>query len=89
LEKDSPNRIKPGNESKRKVSKNSRDSHLVEIEKEIKINSNIIYEDLIKEENNPLRYDRFKYLIYFEIISIVDQIIEGNSKIPSLIGINK
>jgi len=49
----------------------------------------MLHEDLSKEENNPLRFDRIKYIIYFEIISIVNQIIEGNSKIPSLIGIKK
>ena len=49
----------------------------------------MLHEDLSKEENNPLRFDRIKYIIYFEIISIVNQIIEGNSKIHSLLGIKK
>jgi len=73
----------------RKHSENSRGSHQEEIVKEIKRNSNLINHDINEEESNPLRMDRIKYIIYFIIISIVDQIIEGNSKIPSLIGIKK
>lgn len=60
-----------------------------DIFEEIKINSNHLHDDISKEENNPLRFDRVKYIIYFEIISIADQFIEGNSKVPSLIGIKK
>jgi hypothetical protein len=33
--------------------------------------------------------DRIKYLFIFEAIVIVDQLLEGNSKLPSLIGIQR
>lgn len=75
---------------KRKCSKGSRKSPLAEkIEKEMKINSDIMCNDILTEENKPIRYDRIKLLLMFEAIVIVDQIIEGNSKLPSLIGVQK
>jgi hypothetical protein len=39
--------------------------------------------------NNALRMDRIKVLLKLEFIMIVDQLIEGNSKIPSFIGLQR
>jgi hypothetical protein len=59
------------------------------VEKEIKENSNLISKEILEEENEPIRWSRIKYLIIFLAISIIDQILEGNSKTPSLIGIKR
>ena len=52
-------------------------------------NSYFISKNIKEEENQPIRYDRLKYLIIFLGFSLIDQILEGNSKIPSLVGIKR
>jgi hypothetical protein len=53
---------------------------------------------LIKEQNNridyysqnsPIRLDRVKIVLLLQLVMIFDQIIEGNDKFPSIIGIKK
>ena len=39
------------------------------------------------EDNNPVPMDKIKFMLMLEVVVIIDQIIEGNSKVPSLIGI--
>ena len=41
------------------------------------------------EDNNPIPMDKIKFMIMIEIVVIIDQIIEGNSKVPSLLGIKR
>lgn len=41
------------------------------------------------EDNNPVPIDKIKFMLMLEVVVIIDQIIEGNSKVPSLIGITK
>lgn len=41
------------------------------------------------EDNNPVPMDKIKFMLMLEVVVIIDQIIEGNSKVPSLIGISK
>lgn len=49
----------------------------------------MLNEEIVYKENDPLRWDRLKYILLFMLISLVDQIIEGNSKIPSIIGLKR
>ena len=42
---------------------------------------------LIKEEDNPLNWERISYILFLESIVIIDQLIEGSNKVPSFIGI--
>ena len=72
---------------------------LIEREKEEKENEN---EDLsslteeekerrafIKEDENPLNWPSIIFLLFMELIVIVDQFIEGSNKVPSFIGIQR
>jgi hypothetical protein len=59
------------------------------VEREIYENTNLISKNIIDEENQPLRIDKLKNLLFFLGISILDQVLEGNSKIPSLVGIKR
>lgn len=45
--------------------------------------------NFLKEKDDPLRFDRIKILIWLEAIMILDQLLEGTSKLPSFIGIKK
>jgi hypothetical protein len=40
-------------------------------------------------ENSPVRIDRVKIVLLLQLIMIIDQILEGNEKFPSIIGISK
>lgn len=40
-------------------------------------------------ENSPIRLDRIKIVLFLELVILIDQIIEGNDKFPSIIGIQK
>lgn len=52
--------------------------------------SNDLLKKKIKDEdNNPIPMDKIRFMVMLEIVVIIDQIIEGNSKVPSLIGIKK
>ena len=44
---------------------------------------------LIKEEDNPLNWERISYILFLESIVIIDQLIEGSNKVPSFIGIKR
>ena len=72
---------------------------LIEREKEEKQNEN---EDLsslteeekerrafIKEDEDPLNWPSIIFLLFMELIVIVDQFIEGSNKVPSFIGIQR
>ena len=69
--------------------KNRKLSREEEYEREIIENTNLISKNIILEENQPIRWDRLRYLMIFLGISLIDQILEGNSKIPSLVGIKR
>lgn len=57
------------------------------MEREIEMNSTMMVERILEEEKNPLRIDRIKFLGLLLLISLIDQILEGNAKVPSLIGV--
>ena len=44
---------------------------------------------LLNEDLDPLNWDRIIFIGILEIIVIIDQLIEGNSKLPSFLGIRK
>ena len=44
---------------------------------------------LLTEDEDPLHWDRIKFIALLEVIVIVDQLIEGSSKLPSFLGIRK
>lgn len=55
-------------------------------------NTNILSEEdkaIINEDDNPLRMERIKFIAILEVIVVVDQLIEGNSKLPSFLGIRR
>ena len=41
------------------------------------------------EDDNPLHWDSILYVLFLELIVIIDQLIEGSNKVPSFIGIKK
>ena len=56
------------------------------------INDKILTEEeqkILKEDDDPLNWDRINFIILLEVIVVIDQLIEGSSKLPSLIGITK
>lgn len=67
----------------RKASKSSKKSD--QRREEIRM----LNEEIVWRENDPLRWDRLKYILLFMVISLIDQVIEGNAKIPSLIGLRR
>lgn len=46
-------------------------------------------EEIIKEDDNPLNWGRINFILLMEAIVIIDQLIEGSSKVPSFVGIRK
>ena len=44
---------------------------------------------IINEDNEPLHWDRINYILFLEVIVIVDQLIEGSNRVPSFIGIKR
>ena len=46
-------------------------------------------EKILKEDDDPLNWDRINFILLMELIVIVDQLIEGSSKVPSFFGIRK
>ena len=52
-----------------------------------------IYSDedlkIINEDDNPLHWDKIIYVLFLELIVIIDQLIEGSNRVPSFIGIKK
>jgi hypothetical protein len=68
----------------------SRKSSLMEeLERECKHNTSLVSKEIIENEKKPIRFDRIKYLLLFQLISIVDQFIEGNKRLPSFIGLRQ
>ena len=55
-------------------------------------NNKILTEEeqkILKEDDDPLNWDRINFIILLEVIVVVDQLIEGSSRLPSLVGITK
>ena len=52
-------------------------------------NENYEKQKVIQEENDPLNWPRINFILCMELIVIIDQIIEGSNKVPSLIGIQR
>ena len=44
---------------------------------------------IIHEDDNPLHWDKILYVLFLELIVIIDQLIEGSNRVPSFIGIKK
>lgn len=45
--------------------------------------------NLFHGEKSPIKLDRIKSLVMLEAVMIIDQLLEGNDKIPSFIGISR
>ena len=60
-----------------------------ELQQECIMNTSLVCEEIIKEENKPIRLDRLKYLLMFQLVSIVDQFMEGNKRVPSFLGLRQ
>jgi hypothetical protein len=43
----------------------------------------------ITNKEQPVNYNRIIYMVGFQIISMLDQLIEGNKIIPSIVGIER
>ena len=57
-----------------------------------KINKQIYSDEdlkILNEDDNPLHWDKILYILFLELIVIVDQLIEGSNRVPSFIGIKK
>ena len=46
-------------------------------------------EQLLNEENNPLNWPCINFLLLMEGLVVVDQLLEGSEKVPSLLGLRK
>ena len=44
---------------------------------------------IINEDDNPLNWNCITYVLFLEVIVIIDQLIEGSNRVPSFIGIKK
>ena len=44
---------------------------------------------IINEDDDPLNWERINYILFLELIVIVDQLIEGSNKVPSFFGIRR
>ena len=44
---------------------------------------------IINEDDYPLHWDSINYVLFLELIVIIDQLIEGSNRVPSFIGIKK
>ena len=44
---------------------------------------------IINEDDNPLRMERIKFIAILEVSVVIDQLIEGNAKLPSFIGVTR
>ena len=57
------------------------------------IDTRRIYSDeelkIINEDDEPLHWDRINYILFLEVIVIIDQLIEGSNKVPSFFGIKR
>ena len=45
--------------------------------------------EFIKEEENPLNWPSISFILFLELLVIIDQFIEGSNKVPSFIGIQR
>ena len=45
--------------------------------------------EFIREEEDPLNWKSINFLLFMELIVIIDQFIEGSNKVPSFIGIQR
>ena len=43
----------------------------------------------IKEEEDPLNWPSISFILFMELIVIIDQLIEGSNKVPSFVGIQR
>ena len=59
------------------------------IETSPKENNNELIQQIYNEDNNPFPMDKLKFMLMLEIIVIIDQIIEGNARVPSLLNIKR
>jgi hypothetical protein len=64
-------------------------TRLDKIKNDIRENSDVISKVITDEESEPIRWNRIKLLFVFLLISIIDQAIEGNSRVPSLLNITR
>ena len=44
---------------------------------------------IINEDDDPLNWERIYYILFLEVIVIIDQLIEGSNKVPSFFGIKR
>lgn len=43
--------------------------------------------EILREDENPLRMDRISFVLIIEVLIIIDQLLEGNSRLPSFVGV--
>ena len=44
---------------------------------------------ILNEDNYPLNWERINYILFLEFVVIIDQLIEGSSRVPSFLGIKR
>ena len=44
---------------------------------------------ILNEEDYPLNWERINYILFLELVVIIDQLIEGSSRVPSFLGIKR
>jgi uncharacterized membrane protein YfcA len=74
-----------GNYQKNKQKEEESQMQLIDREQK----KDTIQASILTNEQEPIRYDRIKFIFVLIAIMILDQILEGNSKLPSILGIEK
>lgn len=65
------------------------DSNTEKTEEETIMDLSGINKKIMDEENQPIRWNRVKILGIFFLVILADQLIEGNHKLPSFLGIRR
>jgi hypothetical protein len=48
----------------------------------------VIRKSIVEKLNDPLPWDRIKFIVIFMLLIIVDQLLEGSTLVPSIIGVD-
>jgi len=80
-------------ESPLKLSKNSRGLGNSLFSRSIKKEFALLKDSVTRvdffSQNSPVRTDRIRIVLFLQIMMVIDILIEGNDKFPSLIGIKR
>jgi uncharacterized membrane protein YfcA len=44
---------------------------------------------ILNEDDYPLNWERINYILFLELVVVIDQLIEGSSRVPSFLGIKR